>query len=515
MASEILTLSGDDVLCEYVPLPGIKGFVAERVAVGPDLLAMVIRDGKVAHATHGAHIQVGGAWQAIKTAIGGTHAIRLLIADLKPFAVSNTFLALSRDNVRVTGEVTLELQVNPEKGANVLAFASDNEIVTKASVAARLGPHIGDRVLQAAVREVDALALRGDVAVQDRIQALMMEEAERIFGDMGLMVRAASVNWAVNEEEIAAVQQRAEVREQEMLDTKLASLQREIKRSAAVTTLQLGTDADIETLQAKSDHELRQLVLGQENEYVDTKETAARVQRMKALEGEIAEIQREQQAKFELALNEAKSEIDVKRIKLESHKLDLEIERLTRAQQAELHHLEEMNRLAIAREAHVLHKQTLSDLQEVELEGKSGHLDLDIRKDDAAHARTMERERLRMESEQATLAQQRDLTPDQLLAIQAGLSPEVAAVFSERAKHDTQSNAEKMALMERLVESGAKTGEQAKFYFEQFKEGVVGVAAGAAGKTQDNAATILCPQCRAENTADAAFCQRCAAPLRA
>lgn len=515
MASEILTLTSDDILCEYVPLPGIKGFASERVAVGPDLLALLIRDGQVAHATHGAHIQVGGAWQAIKTAIGGSHAIRLLLADLKPFAVADTFTALSRDDVRVTGEVTLELQVNPEKAANILAFASDHEIVTKAAVAERLAPHIGDRALQAAVREVDALALRGDAAVQDRVQALIMEEAERVFGDMGLMVRAASINWAVNEEEIAAMQRRAEAREQEMLDAKLANLQREIKRAAAVTTLQIGTEADIETLKAKGDHELRQLVLEQETEYVDTKETAARVQRMKALEGEIAEIQREQQAKFDMALNEARSEVDVKRIQLESRKLDLELDKLTRSQQAELHHLEEMNRLAIARAAHDLHKTQLTDLQEIEIAGKSANLDLDIRGDDAAHARTMERERLRVEAEQQKLSQQRDLTPDQILAIQAGLSPEVAAIFSERAKTDTASNAEKMALMERLVESGAKTGEQAKFYFEQFKEGVVGVAAGAAGKKTETDATVLCPQCRAENPAEAAFCQRCAAPLRA
>ena len=515
MASEIITLSGNDVLCEYVPLPGIKGFASERVAVGPDLLALLIRDGKIAHATHGAHIQVGGAWQAIKSAIGGSHAIRLLIADLKPFSVSKTFTALSRDNVRVTGDVTVELQVNPEKAANVLAFASDHEIVTRMDVADRLAPHIGDRALQQAVREADALALRGDAATQDRVQALMMQEAERIFGDMGLMVRAASINWAVNEEEIAAMMQRAEAREQEMLDTKLSSLQREIKRTAAVTTLQLGVEADTETLKAKNDHELRQLVLEQENEFVDTRESAARVQRMKALEGEIAEIQREQQAKFDLALNEAKSDVEVKRIQMEATKLDLEIERLTRSQRAELHHLEEMNNLAIAREAHALNREKLTDLQDIELAGKRGNVEVDILKDDATHSRTMERERLRMEAEQAKLAQQRDLTPDQLLAIQAGLSPEVAAIFSERAKSEGQSNAEKMALMERLVESGAKTGEQAKFYFEQFKEGVVGVAAGAAGKADDKQTTVLCPQCRAENPADAAFCQRCAAPLRA
>ena len=182
MASEILTLSDDDVLCEYIPLPGIKGFAAERVAVGPDLLALLIRDGKIAHATHGAHIQVGGAWQAIKTAIGGSHAIRLLVADLKPFSVSDTFAALSRDNVRVTGEVTVELQINPEKAANVLAFASDHEIVTKVAVAERLTPHIGDRVLQQAVRELQIDEADLEIGVFARLHRGMLRD--RVAGSL-------------------------------------------------------------------------------------------------------------------------------------------------------------------------------------------------------------------------------------------------------------------------------------------------------------------------------------------
>ena len=515
MSSDILTLSSDKVLCEYVPLPAIRNFVTERVSVGPDHIALLIRDGAVAHVSHGAHIEVGGVWQSIKSSIGGRHALRLLIADLKPFAAAAVFTALTRDDVKVEGEVSLELQIDPERPANVLALASDHAVVTKTEIVARLAPHIGDRALQAAVRAVDAQALRGDAAVQDAIQARVMEETERVFGDMGLMVRATSVNWAVNEEELAAMERRNAAREQDTLDSKLMNLEREIKRSAAVTTLQVATEADIETLRATSDHDLRQLVLNQETEFVDTRETAARIQRMKALEGEIDEIKREQDAKFELALGEARSEIDIKKIRVESHKLDLQIDRLSREQQVELTNLEEMNKLAIAREAHALHRTTLTDLQEIELAGRAGNANIDNKSADSAHVREMERQRLTMEAEIARLQQQRDLTPDQLLAVQAGLSPAVAAVFTERAKSDNASSAEKMALMERLVQSGAQTGEQAKFFFEQFKEGVVGVAAGAGGASKDATATILCPQCRSKNAADAAFCQRCAAPLRA
>ena len=497
MSSEILTLSGDAVLCEYVPLPAIKGFVTERVSVGPDHLALLIRDGKVAHVSHGANISVGGVWQGIKSSIGGRHALRLLIADLKPFPANAAFTALTRDDVRVAGEVTLELQLDPEKPANVLALASDHDVVTKAGIVARLAPHIGDRALQAAVRDVDALALRGDARVQDVVQARIMEEAERVFGDMGLLVRAVSVNWAFNEEEIAAMERRKEAREQDMLDAKLQNLEREIRRSAAVTTLQISTEADIETLRATSDHDLRQLVLNQEIESVDTKETAARVQRMKALEGEIEEIKREQEAKFDLALGEAQSEIDIKRIKVEAHKLDLQLERLTREQQVELTHLEEMNRLAIAREAHALHRDTLTDLQTIELAGRAGNVDIDNEAPTASTPAPWSgsgfewRPRWPACSSSAT-SRRTSSSPSRPACRRTSrrCSPSAPRRTRVQRGEDGADGAP--------GQSGAQTGEQAKFFFEQFKEGVVGVAAGAGGASSRDATV---PRCSARSAA--------------
>ncbi|MEM9725226.1 MAG: hypothetical protein AAF909_07175 [Pseudomonadota bacterium] len=218
MASRTITLSDDDVLCEYVQVDQIKGFFQQRLGVGPDLAALLIRDGKVAHADHGAHIGLGGFWRSIKDAVAGTHAVRLLIADLKPFSAAGSFTALTKDNVPVEGEISLELQLNPEKPENVLAFAKDNEVVEKSSVFQRLAPHLTDRILQAVTRKVDALELRGDPDVQNKVQADVMADAERVFGDMGLVVRGVSVTWAFNDEEIAAIKLRAEAREQEMLD---------------------------------------------------------------------------------------------------------------------------------------------------------------------------------------------------------------------------------------------------------------------------------------------------------
>jgi len=514
MSSENITLSGPDVLCEYVPINDVKGFFQDRIGIGPDLMALLIRDGRVAHASAGAHIALGGFWQSLKESLTGSHALKLLIADLKPFSTGCFFTAVTRDSVPVEGEVIVEVQVNPERPAGILGFAADHEVVPKSVIWGRLAPHLADRVLRAVVSKVDALALRGDADVQNKVQVEVMSEAERLFGDMGLLVRGASVNWGFNDEELAEIQKRAEAREQEMLDAKLLNLSREIARTAEVTELQLNTQFSEEKLKASNEHELRQMLVDQELEFLDAKETGARVRRMKALQGEIAELKVEQGAKFDMALGEAKNELDLRRVRMEIEKLDRETDRLKREQESALRKLEELDKLAIAAEAHKQQAAALAGVQNVEIEGEAARADIQNKSADSEHAREMERRRQEAEARVAELTLKANMTPDQLLAHNAGLSPDVAAVFAERAKAESSDTAEKMALMERLIESGAQTGEQAKFFFEQFKEGVVGVARG--GATPDNGAgpSVLCPRCRGENPGVSAFCQSCGSPLR-
>jgi hypothetical protein len=140
MATTHITLSDDALLGEYVRLDDFKRLLEQRVAVGPDLLAMLIKDGQIAQAAPGGHFAVGGVWRTIKDAVAGAHAIRLLVADLKPFPVSKTIPALTKDAVEILCELTIELQVNPERPANVLGLMKDHAAVTKAGVLTRLAP---------------------------------------------------------------------------------------------------------------------------------------------------------------------------------------------------------------------------------------------------------------------------------------------------------------------------------------------------------------------------------------
>ena len=204
MASTHITLSDDNLLAEYVELDQFKRVLEQRVAIGPDMLAMLIKDGEIAEASAGGHFAIGGVWRTLKDAIGGKHAIRLLVADLKPFQLSTSASSLSKDNVPIACEFTVDLQVNPEKPANVLGLVKAHGKVTKQGVLERLKPDLGERVLNAAVRRVDAMELRGNNAMQDKVQADTMKEVERVASDLGLIARSVSVAWGFNEEEKAA-----------------------------------------------------------------------------------------------------------------------------------------------------------------------------------------------------------------------------------------------------------------------------------------------------------------------
>jgi hypothetical protein len=285
--STYLTLSDDNLLAEYVSLDKFKGVLEQRFAVGPDLLAMLIKDGQIAEASHGGHFAVGGVWRTIKDAIGGKHAIRLLLADLKPFQLSTTATALTKDNVEVTYEFTIELQVNPEKPANVLGFMKEHSAVTKGSVLNRLAPHLGERVLAATVRRMDALELRGNNGMQDKIQADALKEVERVSSDVGFIARVVSVGFGMNPEERALIVKRQREREQEALERDFEILNRSVEREADSTIFKLETDVKVEKTKVTTEADLRKLILDQELAFIDAREKGVRLQEMEALMHEL------------------------------------------------------------------------------------------------------------------------------------------------------------------------------------------------------------------------------------
>ena len=238
MASSILTLSDDNLLAEYIPLDTFKGVSGQKLGIGPDMLALLIRDGEIAQSTVGANISIGGLWRTIQNSLLGRHNIRLLIVDLTPFNEPIRFDGMTQDYVPVAGELTINLQVNPERPINVLGLMKDHVAVTKSEVVlTHLAPYLRDRVLQASIGRVAAAELRGNIDLQNKVQAELMTEVQRLAGDCGLLVRATTLNWASNENETAAIKMRAKIRE--------------IEREGEATVLSTKTKTNLERLRSE------------------------------------------------------------------------------------------------------------------------------------------------------------------------------------------------------------------------------------------------------------------------
>ena len=553
MASTNILMTDDNVLAEYVPLEPFKGILEQRLGIGPDNLALLIRDGEIVDAAHGAHISIGGIWRNIKDTLGGQHALRLLIADLKPFQLTTEVKAVSKDSVPITGELVIDFQINPEKPANVLGLMKERSVVVKSDALKRLMPHLGERVLEAAVRRLGALELRGNVALQDRIQADAMQEAARLADDLGLLVRSATVSWAFNDDEIAAIEQRAKAREQEMLEQDFRILQREVEREGQSTILKLTTNLDIEKVKSASEAELRRMVLEQELDFIDGRETGVRLQEMKTLKHELdlnneqrrdglmAEIeatnhqialtrQRGAQQGVDLANDEALRRYNITAARLQSELRDVQrsTEELDTRHRLALNKLEEVQKLELARQTNVVQTGNLRDLNKVNQEQAEATVRLEELRRQAEADRALAATRLAQDAELAKINALKNSSPELVLALNAGLSPAVANVLIAQAQAKIADGGDKMQLMREMIaqanDARLTSDAQARTFFANAMQGATGVAQGvgaAAAVARGDAApavgaggTTECLACHRVIPVTQRFCQYCGHQMR-
>lgn len=554
MATTNITLSDDHLLAEYVPLEKFKGVLEQRLAIGPDMLALLIRDGQIAEASAGAHFAIGGIWRTVKDAVAGRHALRLLVADLKPFQLTTPGKALTRDHVEIACEFTIDLQVNPEKPANVLGWMKEHTAVTKASVLERLSPHLAERVLNSAVVRVDAVELRGNVGLQDKVQADAMKEVERLVADIGLLARSVTVGWGTNEEEKNEILKRQQDREQQMLDRDFTFLNRQVERETDTTVIRLQSDLTVEKAKELTQDDLRRLILTNELNFVDARESGIRIQQMKALEHELQlnRTQRLDGLKVELEAAQHTVEltrkggerldvemdvdtrqrmhaVQVARITTDIRVVERSTEDADRKQALALARLEEMQRLEIAAKAHEDQIRAMRGLQDVEIDAESRRLDIEVKGGDAEHRRKIEAARLAEESALSRIQALKDATPEQILAINAGFSPVVANVLVEQARARSVEGADRMALMREMVQQAqdarVSSEAQARHMFDSGMQGAAGVAqgvgaavagAGAGGDIAPSpaAGTTECPGCHRVIPASDRHCRYCGRQMR-
>ena len=552
MASKPLVLSDPNLLAEFVREEELKSFFEKRFAAPPDLAALLFKNGELINAFKGAHFSVGGLATAMKSVVGGSTHIAIMLADLKPFPVQIPVKALSKDNVEISGIATLELQLNPDKPSNILGLmggvsrqqtdaatgdvpATGRRALSRIDVVERIAPHFADRVMEAVIGRMDATEIRGETGLQDKIQSDMMHEAELSCGDIGLIVNAASVEWAMNAVEQEAFERATISRQQEALDYQLELLKREVARQSEATEFQLTSSVDIAKLESASEDELAHMVLNSEVSFLDAREDATRRQEMQALAHDIEILRTETAFKMQSRLDEATHLTDLTKENATLRKVEREIELLDTKHTAEMKKIgkftdlelkerEQRLEMELARIAANDAAARLKTLQDIEHGGKDRDADRDIKTADARTQRDIDKQKSETDSRIAQLQAGAKMTPEQILAIYAGLSSDVADVLKEQAK--ANSNQTQMDAMKELIKGAAEERDASRAHelniLKAGMAGASGVAHGAGGKSDGGAGdelnpaptTVECPQCGRVLPAIAKFCTGCGYQMR-
>ena len=548
MASTPLVLTDPNLLAEFVRESEFKAFLEKRFATPPDLAALLFRNGELIDTYKGAHFSVGGLVTVLKSTIGGSTHIALMLADLKPFKVELPIKAMSKDDIEIVGLATLELQLNPDKPSNVLGLmsgvsrnegqpaqegmAAGRRALSRGDVLERIAPHFADRVFEAVIGRMDAVDIRGETGLQDKLQADMMREAERVCGDIGVVLRAASVQWAMNEAEREKFARAQINRQQDALDYQLELLKRQIARQQDATEVRFQADIDLAKLENAGEDELEHMALNSELGLIDARETGVREQEMKALAHEIEVLRNERAARMENNLAEAGHTYDLTKERARLRIVERDIEELDAKHHAELKKInvftdlelterKERMELDIAKAAQALAHANTKALLDINHSGKDRDAERDIK---TGNAKTKNEVDIMTAKANAMVAQTKagaQMSAEQLMAINAGFSPEVAEVLKEQAR---AGGGDTMKAMQELIKGAAE--ERALGREHELKilqagmAGATGVAHGAGGKAGgdisgiSDEAHVDCPNCGRGLQAKANFCIGCGHKLR-
>ena len=538
MKTTQLTTSDPRILAEFISPDDMKSFWEQRFEVPPDYMGLLMRNGQFVEAYKGAHFTVGGLFHQMKALIGGSQSVSLLLADLKTFQQFYQITVRTKDHLDITGTVTLDLQINPEKPQNILGMMQQRRSLSKDDAANRIKSHAWDRVFEAAVSRVNANEVRGNKGLQDMIQGDLMKECQRVAGDLGLLVRASSIDWAINEVEKQEATRAAAERETARLEFEFETLKRDLEREHLTTVMKMNYKGEIDKLTITNEEDLKRLVLSNELDFSDARETGARIAEMKVLQHEINMLKTERLAKFEGEIQQATHDgVDLKVIDERRRVIERNTEQLDREHQLKLGALqreydretrtlqrdedregrvlqreedrsnrlqdrddekirrredrdydyetrdrnlniqgkerdygfetrkrevdvadkEQYAQLARQRETDKVALDKLKGLAGLEAEQERARLERRIKEADATHDRDMDQRKLEAQREADRLVLGAKMTPEQILAVNAGLSPAVAKVLEEQAKALGADKTAQMDLMRQMVEQAKQT----------------------------------------------------------
>ncbi|MEM1149193.1 MAG: hypothetical protein AAGI03_01345 [Pseudomonadota bacterium] len=542
MASQPLVMSDPRMVAEFVRQSEFKGLTEKRFAVPPDYAALLFVNGELKDAFKGGHFSVGGVMTSLKSIIGGSSHVGMLLADLKPFQVKFAVQGTSRDQISIAGVATFELQVNPDKPSNILGMmhgvnraAADKlgpgrRALSRDDILVRMQPHLTDRVVEAGLSRMDAADIRGNVGFQNKLQADFMEEVERIFGSLGLLINSVSLEWAANEAEAEAFARAEAERAEDRADFELANLRRQIERQDDAFEFQIKSELEKAKLQSATEDELERLALESQVALIDTREAHERRQELELIEHEVLTLRKERTARFENEIAETDHRETLLR-KMAKHKeferqaAELDAQQVSRMRKDEAFTQQDIDQRVQQQQFDNIERMQAAERVQIEFEARMRILEAD-----AEGKRRTDEKALDAKSKIDMINALKGQSAEVIMAINAGLSPEVANVLVEqaRAKAEGDSGAKVMSVMQQMVDAATnsqiRSEEQARAMFKMGMDGAANVAQGngASGGgsgtgTQSSAsadAQIECPKCSRMISSTARFCIGCGMQLR-
>ena len=290
-------------------------------------------------------------------------------------------------------------------------------------------------------------------------------------------------------------------------------------------------------LESASEDELAHMVLNSEVAFLDAREQATRRQEMEALAHEIEVLRTERAAKLENDLAEASHLTDLtseaSRLRTVEREIELldakhvaEMKKIGAFTDVEIRERSERMELELARIAQEQSAANLRSLMDIEHSGKDRDTDRDIRGKKAETENEIAKVRADTDSRTAQLQAGAKMSPEQIMAINAGLSPDVANVLIEQARAKAGGGESTMEAMRELVRGAAEEREAGRRHeldiLKAGMAGATGVAHGAGGKSghehdsglETSPTTVDCPKCGRTLPAKANFCTGCGHKLR-
>ena len=178
--------------------------------------------------------------------------------------------------------------------------------------------------------------------------------------------------------------------------------------------------------------------------------------------------------------------------------------------------------------ARIAQEQAAANLRSImDIEGDAADRDTDrhIRGKKADTDNSIALKKADTDSRTAQLMAGAKMSPEQILAINAGISPEVAEVLKEQARAKATAGEDSMQVMKELIKSASEERESGRKHeldiLKAGMTGATGVAHGAGGKAfvgggmeSTGSDTIECPECGRVLPAKANFCTGCGHKMR-